>query len=762
VHKDIELKFRTDSQGHDVSWVTIVKQIWASLKNELEGNGFTQDRANKVMEDNLYNVWYKQYGQVKEHVSPAIMFGDKRMVGKDPRKVQFAFHTTLQNKLWKWMRSKKLYKRGKQDTYIGYLINAIQDRDRYEAYVAQKGKHIQVKQEPHEEMQYDAEKELRSIYDEKKNYWVKLANEEFVLPISEAFERNKFGIPLLEHLVTVYRKYLSGEDLRPLAKVIEYHRHIDIHEMLRQYNPESLKRANVDATRGVLQTVRKSLNSTFNQIRQHYTNNPLSTQAINEFKNKKWPHDDGFSKMAAWLSKEIVKVSEDRLAHDKQQETERAWVRRPYSLQLKHSLSSAYYKNLRIPILKDTLEKTHEAVQEIDDEIDKIKKDSSTVEFPKLRLHVLAELRKELISRHRNLVNIYNAKIEGITNRLQAERLRKKAIRDRIKKERIDQAAAVGAIDLTTPPASPAVSPQVSPSLRPIQQRPDVSPPVHQPPRFSANLSPPDAISAALPRTVEFAPPLDMPQFGMEPRQLFMGPVVSPARQAHPRQQVVNLQAHPISPQEQQEEEKAWEEFKENEGGEILQTDFVYNRVRRDIRPRLKYYKTRQHYVIPVDKPYVIGGDQVQEIAYVERHQIPEHAPEENQHELFVKELKKEPVYHASKKVSDIGDNIRVSLFNHSIHFYFSGSPVQRALKIMAERIEEQAHSTRNCRLLTTRMVKGKRIMRTIISKRDLQHTPRIAIQNILARSTAKHFILRYEGSGGSIHRRYQNKMHLL
>jgi hypothetical protein len=158
----------------------------------------------------------------------------------------------------------------------------------------------------------------------------------------------------------------------------------------------------------------------------------------------------------------------------------------------------------------------------------------------------------------------------------------------------------------------------------------------------------------------------------------------------------------------------------------------------------------------------VIGGDQTKEIAYVEKNYIPEHAPEENVHELFVKALRKEPAYRASRKITDIGDNIKVSLFNHSVHFYFSGSPVQRALKIMAERIVEQATSTRDCRLLVTQVVKGKRKMRTIISKRDLQHTPRIAIQNILARSSAKHFILRFEGSGGSIHRRYQNKMHLL
>jgi hypothetical protein len=176
----------------------------------------------------------------------------------------------------------------------------------------------------------------------------------------------------------------------------------------------------------------------------------------------------------------------------------------------------------------------------------------------------------------------------------------------------------------------------------------------------------------------------------------------------------------------------------------------------------LKYYKTKQHYRIPNDQHYIVGGDQVKEVAYVRGHRIPEHAPEENVHKLFIKALKEAPVYRASKKITDIGDNIRVSLFNHSIHFYFSGSPTQRALQIMAERIVEQAASTRDCRLLVTQMVKGRRNMRTIISKRDLQHTPRIAIQNMLARSRAKHFILRFEGAGGSIHSRYENKLHLL
>jgi hypothetical protein len=538
-------------------------------------------------------------------------------------------------------------------------------------------------------------------------------------------------------MIDRYKKYLSGANILPLAKVIEHHRHINIKQIWEQYERNSLIRANVTATRGVLGFVKGAMGKMMRKVKQHYFDHPLSSGALVKFKAKLdgWTKaDDGMSQLVGWLATQIVQVSEEKI--------EKLQQRLPYPALMRGSIKGEFYEGLRKPEIEDILDRTNDAIEEQNEEIEKVRNDPDVIR-PRIQIFVIKSLRKKLADRARYLEHI-------LSKREQAKR-------------------AQNVVDLTgdlsrVAPPSPTPTPPISPQISPAPSR-SVSP---GPPQNSANLSPPARAAIDLqmfpPSTIRFAPPKDMPAVGLDPRNLFknLAPQVSPARQPHPMQRIVNQQAHPNSPQEQQDEEKAWDVFMANEGGRVLRSDYIYNRARRNIRPRLKYYKTRQEYIIPEDKPYIIGGDQVKEIAYVERHQIPEHAPEENHHELFVKELRKEPVYHASKKITDIGDNIRVSLFNHSIHFYFSGSPVQRALKIMAERISDQASSTRECRLLTTRMVKGKRIMRTIISKRDLQHTPRIAIQNMLARSTAKHFILRYEGSGGSIHRRYQNKMHLL
>ena len=80
----------------------------------------------------------------------------------------------------------------------------------------------------------------------------------------------------------------------------------------------------------------------------------------------------------------------------------------------------------------------------------------------------------------------------------------------------------------------------------------------------------------------------------------------------------------------------------------------------------------------------------------------------------------------------------------------------------MAQRIIEQVRGSSEARLLVSQRVKGRESMKTLISRRDLPIMTRDQLQNIIARSRKKHFILRFESYGGAIHEKYERDYHLL
>ena len=80
----------------------------------------------------------------------------------------------------------------------------------------------------------------------------------------------------------------------------------------------------------------------------------------------------------------------------------------------------------------------------------------------------------------------------------------------------------------------------------------------------------------------------------------------------------------------------------------------------------------------------------------------------------------------------------------------------------MSKRIIEHVKTNDASRLLTSQVEKGKKNIKTLISQRDLPNLSQDQLQNIVARSRQRHFILRFEMYGGAIHDKYERDFHLL
>ena len=135
----------------------------------------------------------------------------------------------------------------------------------------------------------------------------------------------------------------------------------------------------------------------------------------------------------------------------------------------------------------------------------------------------------------------------------------------------------------------------------------------------------------------------------------------------------------------------------------------------------------------------------MEEVAWVQRRSKHAEYLDDGGPERFLHEQRRtNPLAKPSSKASMIGDHITVKIYPHSIHFIFSQRPHKKAIGIMSKRIVEHVKTNDASRLLTSSIDKGKKNIKTLISQRDLPNLSQDQLQNIVARSRQKHFILRF------------------
>ena len=222
------------------------------------------------------------------------------------------------------------------------------------------------------------------------------------------------------------------------------------------------------------------------------------------------------------------------------------------------------------------------------------------------------------------------------------------------------------------------------------------------------------------------------------------------------------------APDRAQEEEEYKEEQRRNHvarrGDAILDEDFRYDYDRRRWVPKLQQFKTYLHYKYRGDDaPYTVPATYTEEVSWVQRRSKHAEYLDDGGPERFLREQRRtNPLAKPSAKATMIGDHITVKIYPHSIHFIFTRTPHKQAITIMCKRIAEHVKSNEASRLLTSQVEKGRKTIKTLISQRDLPNISDDHLQNIVARSHRKHFILRFEMYGGAIHDKYDKDFHLL
>ena len=175
-------------------------------------------------------------------------------------------------------------------------------------------------------------------------------------------------------------------------------------------------------------------------------------------------------------------------------------------------------------------------------------------------------------------------------------------------------------------------------------------------------------------------------------------------------------------------------------------------------------FKTYQNYKHRGDDvPYTVPATFTQEVAWVPRRTKHAEFLQDGGPERFLREQRKtNPLAKPSSKSAQIGDGITVKIYPHSVHFIFSKKPHRKAIGIMCKRISEHVETNDASRLLTSQVENGRKTIKTLISQRDMPNLSSDQLQNIVARSRQRHFILRFENYGGAIHEKYDKDFHLL
>ena len=753
---DLEQGFQRG--GVVTRWPNVIEEIMNRLP--LDQHGLTQAEVNKAFQQNFYNLFYQRYKGRGYQVRPSDMFQTPIDIPENKQFTTARFHQ-WNKKLFSFLNN-PTYIRGKKKHYMRYIINALQDNDAYDRFVSQFGESMGQPDEDEPEF-------LGAFKNVVRELELNPPESDVFAPITSRLDtaiREKWDVTALQN--TLDRLDTVSDQGSPQYKhmLLNALRERDMKSVRDKYTPRSLEKVPETLMLLLQKELLKLINKQRGDIRKHFLEQPLSPRVLHQLENFRFPeHRSALHETIRQLHEMIIETSREGI---KQQEQ--------LFVAPKTTHQADDFDPEDIPKVEAELQKVKEYLDSLEYGIKQVKKEltedwnKGIVPESKIESYTLAQYiidqadeggaLQEMIQEQREHNHTYHEGLEMLRG------LKLRAVEGEIKepdprsdeKQEEEKSAQVGVVAIP--------SPQIPPSPASVRIVSDNSTQIGSP---SESL-----LSYGTSTTIAYEDPGG---FGYFQQQLDLIDETEGARLnragefdvIRPQELEPGLQervdgAHfPMSHHEEALKEQVWDRFLTRKGYAVLEKDFYYDRAKQAIRPITKARKTYTPRIQRVDRPYQIPANHFEEIAYVERPSAYSEFDPEQVTERFLKQQRKtSPAFKASKKATAIGDFIHVKLYPHSIHFVFLKKPQRPALEIMAKRIIEQTASSANCRLLSSKMEKGKKIIGTVIASRDLARMKPFHVQNIIARSRDSHFILRFDSSGGAIHQRYDRNFHLL
>ena len=746
---DLEQGFQRG--GKIINWPQVIEDIMKRLP--LSEAGLTKAKVSKAFELNFYNLFYNRYKGRGYQVRPSDMFHTP--INTESRQIQPKSFRAWNKKIFSFMGKHK-FKHGKKNVYLKYVFDTLQDNKAYDEFVSQYGKNIKPPVEHESKIIFkDVVRELlinppkadvfggiiHRIRDASEQHWNDRAIRTILAELDDVAD------PTSKHFEHILMNALEVSNPNVLRGT---------------FTEASLKKSPATLMKFLRTELIESIVKEQQNLRKQYISEPLSAEEIQDLERFQFPESGNpLHKVIRDLNQVIIESSKVGLERKQQ-------------------------SSLSAPHIRFHVPSSVEDLREMERELAKKKEYLLSLEAQ------ILEIKRDL-SKHYSAGNVPKASIEDyhLEDYIREQQNDGGALQEIMQEHRklnAEYARYSQFIDYQKRRFKPEEPPKQEEEKQPDQEDekqlekgvPAIPDPGIPPTPESIRVVPanplqigmqsPSPSEVSLTSTIAYIDPGGTVDFQgqldrIKEEELDLEiPHLNYVQPQHmdPRQIQVDRLHFPMSGEEKTNEDNKWDEFIKRKGFSVLKEDFYYDRIQDAIRPITKAHKSYSRRIPKTDEPYEIPANHIEEVAYVHKPPIYSKYDPEQISERFLEEQRKTPLFKAAKKATTIGDYIHVKLYPHSIHFIFLKKPPRQAIEIMANRIVEQTDSTSNARLLSSRKEKGKKTIGTVIASRDLSRMKAFHIQNILARSRDRHFILRYDSSGGSMHERYDRNFHLL